>query len=176
MPRRRNIPRPTVPAHIPPLPRRSPALHVLRSLDRTIPHDPDEPPLTPAEEAQRPRVRADCLPGGINAARPCPWAACKYSLILEVHAASGAIKLNADLDALEQLRATCVLDVADRGGITLEEVGETLQVTRERIRQVEAQALALIARSRAGSELALFAESESPPSVDQLPRARPPAR
>jgi len=33
--------------------------------------------------------------------------------------------------------ATCALDVADRGGITLEEVGEILNLTRERIRQVE---------------------------------------
>jgi DNA-directed RNA polymerase sigma subunit (sigma70/sigma32) len=36
---------------------------------------------------------------------------------------------------------TCSLDVADRGGITLEEVGELLNLTRERIRQVEAAGL-----------------------------------
>jgi DNA-directed RNA polymerase sigma subunit (sigma70/sigma32) len=37
--------------------------------------------------------------------------------------------------------ASCVLDVADNGGITLEEVGELLGVTRERIRQIEAVAI-----------------------------------
>ena len=41
-----------------------------------------------------------------------------------------------DLDVWE-LEDTCALDVADRGGITLEEVGEILNLTRERIRQVE---------------------------------------
>ena len=36
---------------------------------------------------------------------------------------------------------TCALDVADRGGITLEEVGAILNLTRERIRQVEVRGL-----------------------------------
>jgi len=39
---------------------------------------------------------------------------------------------------------TCALDVADRGGITLEEVGAILNLTRERIRQVEVRGLAKI--------------------------------
>ena len=40
-----------------------------------------------------------------------------------------------------ELRETCALDVAERGGLTLEEVGEILNLTRERIRQVEAAGL-----------------------------------
>ena len=40
-----------------------------------------------------------------------------------------------------ELEDTCALDVADRGGITLEEVGEILNLTRERIRQVEVRGL-----------------------------------
>ena len=36
---------------------------------------------------------------------------------------------------------TCALDIADRGGITLEEVGEIMNLTRERIRQVEVRGL-----------------------------------
>jgi DNA-directed RNA polymerase sigma subunit (sigma70/sigma32) len=39
------------------------------------------------------------------------------------------------------MQETCALDVADRGGITLEEVGEILNLTRERIRQVEVKGL-----------------------------------
>jgi DNA-directed RNA polymerase sigma subunit (sigma70/sigma32) len=39
---------------------------------------------------------------------------------------------------------TCSLDVADRGGITLEEVGNILNLTRERIRQVEVKGLSKI--------------------------------
>ena len=45
-----------------------------------------------------------------------------------------------DLDIAE-MKDTCSLDVADRGGITLEEVGEILNLTRERIRQVEVRGL-----------------------------------
>lgn len=36
---------------------------------------------------------------------------------------------------------SCVLDVADRGGATLEEIGDMLGLTRERVRQVEEEAL-----------------------------------
>ena len=39
------------------------------------------------------------------------------------------------------MRETCALDVADRGGITLEEVGAILNLARERIRQVEVRGL-----------------------------------
>ena len=40
-----------------------------------------------------------------------------------------------------ELRETCALDVADKGGVTLEEVGTIMNLTRERIRQVEMRAL-----------------------------------
>jgi DNA-directed RNA polymerase sigma subunit (sigma70/sigma32) len=58
-----------------------------------------------------------------------------------VNPETGSIKLNfPDLDVWE-MQETCALDVADRGGITLEEVGEILNLTRERIRQVEVKGL-----------------------------------
>ena len=54
---------------------------------------------------------------------------------------TGSIKLNfPDLEVWD-MAETCALDVADRGGITLEEVGEILNLTRERIRQVEVKGL-----------------------------------
>jgi hypothetical protein len=43
---------------------------------------------------------------------------------------------------------TCALDVADRGGTTLEEVGAIMNLTRERIRQVEVKGLAKLAALR----------------------------
>jgi DNA-directed RNA polymerase sigma subunit (sigma70/sigma32) len=39
------------------------------------------------------------------------------------------------------MEQTCALDVASRGGVTLEEVGDILNLTRERIRQVEVMGL-----------------------------------
>jgi hypothetical protein len=88
-------------------------------------------------EVERPRTRADCA----NGQRPCPWVSCKHHLYLDVNPETGSIKLNFPDLELEDMRDTCSLDVADRGGITLEEVGEILNLTRERIRQVEVRGL-----------------------------------
>jgi len=85
----------------------------------------------------RPRHREDCA----TRTRPCPWVSCKFHLYLDVNPATGSIKLNfPDLEVWE-MAETCALDVADRGGITLEEVGAILNLTRERIRQVEVHGL-----------------------------------
>jgi hypothetical protein len=55
---------------------------------------------------------------------------------------TGAIKLNfPDLEVWD-MGESCALDVADRGGTTLEDVGAIMNLTRERIRQVEVKALA----------------------------------
>ena len=41
-----------------------------------------------------------------------------------------------------EMRVSCALDIADHGGMRLEDVGELMNVTRERARQIEIQALA----------------------------------
>ena len=90
------------------------------------------------EDVARPKVREDCA----QAERPCPFVSCKHHLYLDVSARTGAIKLNfPDLEVWE-MTETCALDVADRGGTTLEEVGAIMNLTRERVRQVEVQGLA----------------------------------
>jgi hypothetical protein len=90
------------------------------------------------EDVSKPRVRAECAEGE----RPCPFVSCKHHLYLDVSARTGAIKLNfPDLEVWE-MTETCALDVADRGGTTLEEVGAIMNLTRERIRQVEVKGLA----------------------------------
>jgi Sigma-70, region 4 len=96
------------------------------------------------EEDERPQARADCVGGE----RPCPFVSCKHHLYLDVSARTGAIKLNfPDLEVWE-MNETCALDIADRGGTTLEEVGAIMNLTRERIRQVEVKGLAKLAALR----------------------------
>jgi len=94
--------------------------------------------LYPEEAVDKPVTRADCGAGE----RPCPFVSCKHHLYLDVSARTGAIKLNfPDLEVWEMVE-TCALDVSDRGGTTLEEVGAIMNLTRERIRQVEVKGLA----------------------------------
>lgn len=85
----------------------------------------------------RPKVRADC----INGPRPCLFVACKHHLYLDVNPETGSIKINFPDKEVWELEETCALDVAERGGVTLEEVGEILNLTRERVRQVEVTGL-----------------------------------
>jgi len=93
--------------------------------------------LYPIMDHERPLTRADCKDGP----RPCPFVSCKYHLYLDVNPATGSIKLNFPHLEVWEMNETCALDVADRGGVTLEEVGEILNLTRERIRQVEVRGL-----------------------------------
>jgi hypothetical protein len=93
--------------------------------------------LIPSVEEPRPRTRAECREGP----RPCPHVACKHHLYLDVSPRTGAIKLNfPDLEVWE-MGESCALDVAENGGITLEDVGSIMNLTRERIRQLEVTAL-----------------------------------
>ncbi len=93
--------------------------------------------MYPPVDIPRPTTRDQCR----GEARPCPWVACKHHLYLDINPETGSIKINfPDLEPWE-LSHTCALDVAERGGITLEEVGEIMNLTRERIRQVEVRGL-----------------------------------
>lgn len=96
--------------------------------------------LAAAGDFPSPTTRGDCA----EVARPCPHVSCKHHLYLDVSAKTGAIKLNfPDLEP-DKLPpgASCALDVADRGGETLENVGAIMNLTRERVRQIEDRALA----------------------------------
>jgi sigma-70-like protein len=94
--------------------------------------------LFPETDYWKPRTRAECAEGP----RPCPFVSCKHHLFIDVSPRTGAIKLNfPDLEVWD-LGESCALDVADRGGTTLEDVGAIMNLTRERIRQVEVKALA----------------------------------
>jgi hypothetical protein len=99
--------------------------------------DPEEKELLQVISETRPRTRADCA----NGSRPCLFVSCKHHLYLDVNPETGSVKLNFPDKEIWELEETCALDVADRGGITLEEVGTIMNLTRERIRQVETRGL-----------------------------------
>ena len=124
------------------------------------------PPIEDDVTYDRPQTRGDCL----TAERPCPWASCRHHLYLDVTDA-GSLKINyPDLEVWE-IPHTCSLDVAEKGsppgagvgdGSRLEDVAQTLNLTRERVRQIEASALYKLAKvARYGrGELAQHAADE----------------
>ncbi|MCK5798805.1 MAG: DNA-binding protein [Deltaproteobacteria bacterium] len=93
--------------------------------------------LMPFMNYAKPATRQACAQG----VRPCPYVSCKHHLYLDVNPETGSIKLNFPHLEVWEMEETCSLDVAARGGITLEEVGEIMNLTRERIRQVEVRGL-----------------------------------
>jgi Sigma-70, region 4 len=120
--------------------------------------------LYPEDDYNKPRERSACLGG----ARPCPYVSCKHHLYVDVSPRTGAIKLNfPDLEVWE-MGDSCALDVADRGGTTLEDVGAIMNLTRERIRQVEVKALAKLEALRDMTALRDFVD-EGPVGKRRLP-------
>ena len=115
--------------------------------------DPELQALMAEMEASRPKSRADCGTGP----RPCPYVSCKYNLYVDVNPRTGSVKMNFPDKELWELSETCALDVADRAGITLEEVGVIMNLTRERVRQLEMRGLA---------KLRVIADDEAPRLTD----------
>ncbi|MFZ1864625.1 MAG: sigma factor-like helix-turn-helix DNA-binding protein [Polyangiales bacterium] len=105
--------------------------------------------LFPETDYWKPKTRSECK----DMDRPCPFVSCKYHLYIDVHPVRGSIKLNFPDVEIWEMTETCALDVADRGGITLEEVGEIMNLTRERVRQVETAGLARLQDYRAVDKL-----------------------
>jgi len=116
--------------------------------------DPELQTLMAEIEATRPKSRADCGTGP----RPCPYVSCKFNLYVDVNPRTGSVKMNFPDKELWELAETCALDVADRAGITLEEVGVIMNLTRERVRQLEMRGLA---------KLRVIADDEPRPLADE---------
>jgi len=111
---------------------------------------PKEPPV----EAQRPKTRGDCFGGE----RPCPFVGCRYHTYLDITPAGSLVINRPDVDVAE-LKASCSLDIADAGPQTLEATGAVMNVTRERMRQLEAATLEKVRVRFAGSCRAVCALS-----------------
>jgi hypothetical protein len=85
----------------------------------------------------RPRTRGECKDGP----RPCPWFGCRFHLGLDLAGLNSTPRLTWPDRDVDELPATCALDLAARDGMTLDEVGKVLD-PRERVRQIEQAALA----------------------------------
>ncbi len=84
-----------------------------------------------------PERRGECR----GATRPCTFIACRHHLYCDPNGVGSLVINFPDLD-VHELPETCALDAAERGAMTLEEVGDTMNLTRERVRQLEVKGLA----------------------------------
>ena len=102
----------------------------------------------------RPKTRGEC-----GTFRPCPFAGCRYHTFLDVNEGTGSIQLNCPNQDVGAAGPTCVLDVIDskqgssRAGMTLEEVEQLMELTRERVRQIESAAIEKIRDSEFGASI-----------------------
>ncbi len=94
-----------------------------------------------ANQAARPKTRAECPDTWEGGRRVCAWVGCRYNLYLEAHPRTGSLKmLYPDLEPGE-LPVNCSLDVADAvaaSGRPLSEldVAELVNVTAEGLRHL----------------------------------------
>lgn len=114
------------------------SLHLTKGEQRRRSEEPT------AEHDDRPQTRGECADGP----RPCPWVSCRYHTYLEVSSKTGTIRLVFPHLHPWELEHTCALDVAEQGGLTLDEVGGILNLTRERVRQIETRGLLQIKRDQ----------------------------
>lgn len=113
-------------------------------------------------QVTRPKNRSECRDG----LRPCPFVSCKHHLYLDVSPRTQSLVVNFPDLAPEDMPAdeSCALDVADAGGATLEKVGDVMNLTRERVRQLEVRVLG---RSNVRQALAPHADDPhgKPPDI-----------
>jgi hypothetical protein len=113
-----------------------------------------------------PRTWGDCQERALGTAtNPCAYLRCRHNLLLDISEDTGSYKVTwphlasghygDEYDALP--RHTCALRVADEGGMTLDEIGVMMNLTRERVRQIETKALL---RLRDLSELVRVVDDE----------------
>lgn len=100
-----------------------------------------DPETTYPVGLERPQTRGDCKDGP----RPCPWAGCRFHLALDVHT-NGNLQTNTPDIPIWEMAETCALDVADRDDATLNEIGAWLDLSRERVRQLETMGLKKLLR------------------------------
>ncbi len=100
-------------------------------------------PLSYDAEDCMPATRGECIDGP----RPCPHVSCRHHLAISV-TRFGGLQITWPTLEIGEVVYSCSLDVADEhGGLILDDIGEILNITRERVRQIERRALDKIAAS-----------------------------
>ncbi len=97
-------------------------------------------------DVQRPRTRQDCLPGGCNAERPCPFVACRNNLYIDAGISATSFQLNMPDIEPHEMTHSCALDIADAGGMTARDIAAIWRVSHQRIFQIEVSAMRKAAR------------------------------
>ncbi len=103
------------------------------------------------ETFARPKTYGECQSAGLGTALPCPFVGCAHHLYLEVddrHGGSGSLKFNFPGREPDELAETCSLVVAGRASQSYGRLGPLLNLTRERVQQIEREACAALAKSR----------------------------
>ncbi len=127
------------------------SLHPLGHLERAF--KPEALRILQQHEHTRPRTRGDCLPGGKNEARPCPFISCKFSTAISI-TDKGSVQIrfpaegeawSTDVIDWQSMRDSCALDVADRASpeepTQLAEIAQHLNLAVAHIVETEGRAL-----------------------------------
>lgn len=80
---------------------------------------------------QRPATRSQCS----EVVRPCPFTTCRYNLYLDV-TSEGWLKPNFPHLQPGEMRESCALDVAERGGVELHQLGPLLNLTQAGVAKI----------------------------------------
>ena len=94
--------------------------------------------LVPRQRRRLPATRGEC-----PTYRPCPYVTCRYHLAYHV-TATGSIQATHPDVPLEAMPVTCALDAAEVGPLSLDEIGEIMNLSYEAVRRIERAALAKI--------------------------------
>ena len=123
----------------------------------------------------RPQTRADCQ----RVKRPCCFVGCRFNLFLDTLPEGGIhFTKSEDVFDIAGMRQSCALDVADRGPLSLDDIGELEGLTRERVRQIEFSALSKL---RAATDhlpefpVEAFVPPPRPQWQDRVPPPQPPS-
>lgn len=102
--------------------------------------------MTPTDDPM-PRTRGECPPHPV----PCPFLECRHHLWFDRVVENGRV-VHVRVTRLYGVESrTCSLRFAERGPLTLDQVGRVLGVTRERVRQIECEALRQLREADAGA-------------------------